>query len=126
MRVDFMRRSLIVAIFLTGLMILVGYSSFSEIPIVDEEEQLTEPKVSSFSSTPCFVGYYSSTGYEPCTAASAGYYVSTNLSTSQTACSAGTYQNQDGQTSCKTASAGYYVSGSASTSQTACCVPPGP
>jgi len=40
--------------------------------------------------------------------------------TSQTACSAGTYQPSTGQSSCTDASAGYYVDTTGSTTQTAC------
>ena len=52
---------------------------------------------------PCQPGSYSTTGNEPCTPASAGYYVGTTGATTQTECAAGTYQPNTGQSSCITA-----------------------
>jgi hypothetical protein len=69
---------------------------------------------------PCTAGSWSAAGVTPCTPASAGYYVSTAGATSQTACSAGTYQPSTGQTSCLAADAGYFVGSSGAASQTAC------
>ncbi len=69
---------------------------------------------------PCTRGNYSTTGFAPCTAASEGYYVSGSQATSQTKCSAGSYQDQTGQTGCKSASIGYYVASAGAVSATAC------
>jgi hypothetical protein len=69
---------------------------------------------------PCTAGYYSSTGFGPCTAASEGYYVPGGQATSEDECSAGSYQDQTGQTGCKSASIGYYVPGGQATSEDEC------
>ncbi|QQS31614.1 MAG: carboxypeptidase regulatory-like domain-containing protein [Acidobacteriota bacterium] len=55
-----------------------------------------------------------------CVAASPGFFVPTSGATSQTPCSAGTYQPNSGSTSCLFAPAGTFVSTTAATSPTLC------
>lgn len=52
--------------------------------------------------TACSPGTYASEGAAECTPASKGFYVAEVEATSQTACQAGTYQDQTGQASCLT------------------------
>ncbi len=66
-----------------------------------------------------FPGTTNPNGQSSCSCRS-GYYVDTNASTNQTACSPGTYQSVIGQSSCNPADTGYYVDTNASTNQTAC------
>jgi hypothetical protein len=69
---------------------------------------------------PCAVGSYSSTGFAPCTAASAGHYVPSAQASAQDACALGYYQPQTGQSGCTGADIGYYVDSTGSASETAC------
>lgn len=68
----------------------------------------------------CAPGSYSSTGLAPCTAASAGFFVSTPQATEQAICSLGTYQPATGQSSCLLAPVGTYVDTSGATAPTSC------
>ncbi len=73
--------------------------------------------------TLCTPGYYSSTGYTPCAAASPGTYVATTGATSATNCLAGTYNPSTGSTSaaaCLAADPGSYVGSPGSGSETPC------
>ncbi|MFN0094233.1 MAG: thrombospondin type 3 repeat-containing protein [Dehalococcoidia bacterium] len=73
-------------------------------------------------STPvqCGPGYYSATGFTPCTPAPAGSFVSTSGATVATTCAAGTYQPNEAQTSCLNAPPGSFASGTGNTTATLC------
>jgi predicted extracellular nuclease len=68
----------------------------------------------------CLAGFYSATGNSPCTPADPGNYVPTPGATSQTQCSAGSFQGNSGASSCTPASAGNFVPLPGATTQTAC------
>jgi hypothetical protein len=68
----------------------------------------------------CIPGYYSTSGYAPCTSAPPGTYVSTSGATSATSCAVGTYQPNSGQSSCLAADPGNAVASAGATSETPC------
>ena len=71
----------------------------------------------------CAPGTYTSSATTAisCTPASAGYYVSGEEATGQTACPAGTYQGSTGKTSCSDAVAGTYTTGCQDTTNNKAC-----
>jgi hypothetical protein len=71
-------------------------------------------------ANPCDLGYYSSTGSEPCTAAQPGHYVHVTGATQQLECVPGTYSSQSGATECTIAQPGSYAAGNGATQQTEC------
>lgn len=74
--------------------------------------------ITAIGTPPCAAGsWYNGTS---CVAASPGFYVPLPGATSQTPCSAGTYQPNSGSTSCLFAPAGTFVSTTAATSPTLC------
>jgi hypothetical protein len=70
--------------------------------------------------SPCASGYYSTTGLEPCTEANPGSYVGENGATSETLCSAGTFQANSHSEGCDPAGLGNFVAGEGATAEQEC------
>jgi hypothetical protein len=73
-------------------------------------------------AAPCSLGYYSTTGSAPCTAAPPGTYVDTNGADAATACAVGTYQPSAGESSCLLADPGTSVATTGATTESACAI----
>ena len=77
--------------------------------------------VSQGQCVPCQVGRYSTNGNaSACTAAGAGFFVSTTGATFQQACAPGTYTSTTGRSSCLLSPLGHFVALAASASPTPC------